>query len=162
MRESTSATVINVLLTDNGSEFTAQLLTDVTAGLYRAMGAHHVTISPYHPQTNGVTERLNSSLLKYLRVLTDTRVQDWPYHLGAAIYAYNTTHQTALGASPYVLMYGRDPTDALDQWIDSALEVEPPTVTADVWNERLRTARLLAQQHLRARVRCTPSRSVPP
>jgi transposase InsO family protein len=139
---------INVLLTDNGSEFTAELLTATTKGLYEAMGAHHVTISPRHPQTNGVTERLNSTLLKYLRVLTEKRRHDWHQHLSAAIYAYNTTHQTALGASPYLLMYGRDPVDALDQWIDDALELQPTPVSPDDWNFKLQQARQRAQEHL--------------
>ena len=38
-----------------------EYVSHVIRTLYQSMGAKHITISPYHLQTNGVTERLNST-----------------------------------------------------------------------------------------------------
>ena len=43
------------ILTDQGSNFTSQLL----AELYRLLHIHPICTSPYHPQTNGLVERFN-------------------------------------------------------------------------------------------------------
>jgi transposase InsO family protein len=104
---------VHSIVSDGGGEFVSHVI----RALYQSMGAKHITISPYHLQTNGVTERLNSTLLQYLRVMTEGHAADWANYLGAVQYAYNTAYQTALGATPYLLMYGRHPVDAVDQWL---------------------------------------------
>ena len=43
------------ILTDQGSNFTSQLL----AKLYRLLHIHSICTSPYHPQTDGLVERFN-------------------------------------------------------------------------------------------------------
>ncbi len=132
------------LLSDNGGEFTA----DICRALYRAMGARHVATSPYHPETNGATERLNSTLLPYLRSFAEHDPDHWFRYLGAAQFAYNTSFQTSLAATPYFLLYGRDPVDAVDQTVEALLGEEQPLPTLDEWSQRLEMARHLAQRHL--------------
>jgi len=136
---------IHTIASDGGTEF----LGPVVQELYKAMGSHHVIGSPYHPQSNSVVERLNSTLLQYLRVMSEGKPSDWPHYLGACAYVYNTTHQTAIGTSPYMLMYGRMPGDAIDQWIDEALGVHQEPLPIDDWLYRLDTARFYAQENVR-------------
>jgi hypothetical protein len=94
-------------------------------------------------------ERLNATLLQYLRLVTEGRPTDWPHFIAACAYTYNTAHQTSLGTSPYMLMYGRPPADAVDQWIDEALGVHTAPLQPEEWHFRLNTARYYAQEHLR-------------
>ena len=51
------------ILTDQGSNFTSQLL----AELYRLLHVHPIRTSPYHPQTDGLVERFNKTLKEMLR-----------------------------------------------------------------------------------------------
>ncbi len=46
---------VAVLLSHRGKQFTEF----ASQALYRAMGARHVTTSPYHPECNGLNERSN-------------------------------------------------------------------------------------------------------
>jgi hypothetical protein len=112
------------------------------------MGVRHVATSPYHPETNGATERLNSTLLPYLRSFAEHDPDHWFWYLGAAQFAYNTSFQTSLAATPYFLLYGRDPVDTVDQTVEALLGEDQPQPTLDQWSQRLETARHLAQRHL--------------
>src|SRR3990167_4856178 len=127
-----------------GHEFTSALIKN----LHELMGARHLVISPFHPQSNGATERVNSTLLAYLRALTEEKPGSWPRYLAAATYAFNTTHQTMLGCSHYFLMFGREPVDTMDLWMETALQIPHDGVSVDSWGERLEVALFLAQELL--------------
>ena len=51
------------ILTDQGSNFTSQLLTEI----YRLLHVHPIRTTPYHPQTDGLVERFNKTLKSLLR-----------------------------------------------------------------------------------------------
>ena len=137
---------VNVLLSDRGGEFCNQ----VSEALFREMGVTHVTTAPYHPQTNGLVERINSTLVTYLRAFCERDPDNWFRYLGAAVFAYNTAFQTSLAATPYFLMFGRDPVDSCDLLLEdmSGLREEEPKVSVTEWSHRLEVARHVAQEHL--------------
>lgn len=59
----------------------------------------------YNPQSDGQVERLNKTMVEILRTFTKGR-PNWVKYLPAAAFAYNTTHQISLGASPFVALRG--------------------------------------------------------
>ena len=61
------------ILTDQGSNFTSQLL----AELYRMLHVHLIRTSPYHPQTDGLVERFNQTLKSMLRTAAVQEGKDW-------------------------------------------------------------------------------------
>lgn len=65
--------------------------------------------SSYHPQTNGQTERLNQCLETYLRCLVHANPHKWSAWLPQAEYWYNTNFHSALGRSPFEVLYGHKP-----------------------------------------------------
>ena len=69
------------------------------------MGMKKVRTSPYHPQADGLVERLNRTLLQMLS--TADRASDWDHHLDTVAFAYRTSVQPSIGLSPFQLLYGR-------------------------------------------------------
>ena len=97
--------VPEVILTDQGSEFKGQEFKQWLEG----MGIEHRRTSPYHPQSNGRTERFNGTLKRILRKLVNGNRADWEDQLGAALTAYRISTSTVTGQSPFMLRYVHPP-----------------------------------------------------
>jgi transposase InsO family protein len=96
--------VPTVLISDNGGEFTS---TTFERWLREFGVSHHLT-SPYHPQSNGMTERFNGTIQRLLLKLTGGDSRKWSKHLPEALYAHRIT-QGSSGLSPYQAVYGQKP-----------------------------------------------------
>lgn len=91
------------ILTDNGSNFTAKL----TEELLRRLNCHHVRASPYHPQSNGMLERVHHVFKTTLEKLREGDPQ-WDHWVPDVLMALRTAPHTATGFSPYELLFGRE------------------------------------------------------
>ena len=67
--------------------------------------------SAYHPQTDGQIERLNQCLEGSLRCTVHSCPRQWSKWLLVADFWYNTAHHSALGRSPFEVLYGQSPTE---------------------------------------------------
>ena len=65
--------------------------------------------SSYYPQTDGQTERLNQCLETYLRCFVQACPSKWSQWISLAEYWYNTTFHSALGRTPFEVLYGNPP-----------------------------------------------------
>lgn len=63
----------------------------------KILGTEKVNTSAYHPQTDGLTERFNRTLMDIISF---------------ALFAYQTAIQTSTKEMPFYLMYGRKITDS--------------------------------------------------
>ena len=93
------------ILTDQGSNFTSQLLTE----LYRMLQA-----TPYHPQTDGLVERFNQNLKSMLRKIATKEGRDWDKMTPFLLFAYREVPQSSTGFSPFELLYGKQVRGPLD------------------------------------------------
>ena len=94
-----------VILSDQGSHFINQLMENIKY----LIGYNHIYSTPYHPQTNGIVERLNATFIPQISKLQDTNHNNWDEYLQAVVFAYNTGIHKNTKYSPYELLYGRSP-----------------------------------------------------
>lgn len=98
------------LLSDRGRVF----LSEVIEALLSECHVVHRTTTSYHPQTNGITERLNRTLGDMLSMYVSANQSKWDLALPFVTFAYNTATQTTTGFSPFFLLYGREPSSTID------------------------------------------------
>jgi hypothetical protein len=77
--------------------------------LFRLTDTKLLMSSSYHPQTDGQTERLNQCLENFLRCSVSACPKQWSKWLSVAEFWYNTTFHTALGTTPFQVLYGHSP-----------------------------------------------------
>ena len=97
--------VPNQLLSDRGANFLSNLLTEV----YSLMGIQKLNTTAYHPQTDGLVERFNRTLIDMLAKTVKSNCKDWDQRLPYVLFAYRCSPQSSTGESPFFLLYGRDP-----------------------------------------------------
>ena len=98
------------ILTDQGTNFTSQLLQEV----YRLLKVKPIRTTPYHPQTDGLVERFNNTLKSMLQKAASAEGKNWDDLLPYLLFAYREVPQASTGFSPFELLYGRQVRGPLD------------------------------------------------
>jgi len=91
--------VPDVITTDQGSQFELDLFSQ----LMTSFGIQHLRSSPYHPQANGMVERLRRPLKA---ALTAHDSPQWTLRLPIVLLAFRNLVKPELGCSPSELVYG--------------------------------------------------------
>lgn len=102
-----------IILTDRGTHFNNQLL----ERLCKKFEVEHLMSTPYHPQTNGLVERFNRTLIESLAKLTQQNVNNWDKYIAPALFSYRTSKHSTTRLTPFFLVYGREaklPTDSTE------------------------------------------------
>ena len=61
----------------------------------------HCISSPYHPQTNGLDERMNQTLTRMLVKLAREKKEDWDLYIESALYAYRISRHDSTKYTPF-------------------------------------------------------------
>ena len=92
------------LHSDQGRQFEAE----VTTQLCQFLQIEKTRTTPYHPQSDGLVERFNRTLLNMLSTCSMEHPSDWDLYLSKLCLAYNSSVQSTTGYSPFFLMFGRE------------------------------------------------------
>ena len=120
----------------------------------KILGIKWLWTMPYHPQTNGLVERLHQMIMHMIGKLGEDRKANWPSHLAEIVHAYNATCSTVTGYSPHYLMFWHRPRLPVDFFLPTIGSNEAPMreasvkhvdkYVASIW-DRLRTTLWEAQ-----------------
>uniref|UniRef100_A0A803TGK0 Gypsy retrotransposon integrase-like protein 1 n=1 Tax=Anolis carolinensis TaxID=28377 RepID=A0A803TGK0_ANOCA len=137
------------LVSDLGTQFTSQLMKK----LLELCGIKHLTSTPYHPQTNGLVENLNKTLVKMIKAYSQQRPHDWDTKLQQLLFAYRSVPQDSTGYSPFELLFGRKargPLDLIREHWEASPTPDPVPVDDYIKDlqSTLKMARDIAQEHL--------------
>jgi hypothetical protein len=140
------------ILSDQGSEF----LNETIKALQEVMKIQGIYATPYHPQTNGQTERTNKTLCTILTNYQIEKKGEWDEWISTALYAYRSKVHTTTKFTPAFLLYGfqmKTPI-VLDLYKDLSDEDKLERTArehANLIGERLRNVRDLSQQNANKR-----------
>ncbi|MGL4337186.1 MAG: RNase H-like domain-containing protein [Turicibacter sp.] len=125
------------LLTDRGTNFTSDLFKAITE-LFQIL---KLTTSPYHPQTDGLVERFNGTLINMLASYTNRQQRDWDLFINSCLYAYRNSVHASTGETPFYLMYLRRNNMPMDLEFQASTTqyMDVPDYKA-VMNERMQSA----------------------
>jgi hypothetical protein len=93
------------IISDRDPRFTSKFWEQ----LCHHLGTQRNMSTPYHPQSDGQTERMNRVLEEMLRHFVTPYQTDWVSHLTNCEFAINNAVQESTGFSPFYLTYGYHP-----------------------------------------------------
>src|SRR6266498_1637588 len=98
-----------ILQSDKGTHFVNELIQRLT----KRFKIRHSLSSSYHSQSNGLVERFNKTLCEGIAKLAE-EVDQWDRFIQPVLFAYRTKELRISKQSPYMLVYGREPTLVMD------------------------------------------------
>ena len=94
-----------LIISDRGTQFDSELWNTV----WRMMGTRVSLATTHHPQTNGLTERCNRTLISLIRKYTQKHPNHWAEFLPLFEFAYNSTVHSTTKVSPFAAERGYVP-----------------------------------------------------
>ena len=96
--------VLYRIISDNGTPF---VNSEVRKMLEFYQIKHHRS-SPYYPQGNGQAEATNKTSIKIISKMNQEYIGGWEMHLPDTFWAYRSSPKSAMGFSPFSLVYGTE------------------------------------------------------
>ena len=96
-----------LLVSDNGAVFISTGFKEFV----QQNGIRHTTSAPYHPATNGLTERAVQTFKTSIKKMTSGSLED---RLSKFLFHYRITPHSTTGVTPAELLLGRRPRSVLD------------------------------------------------
>ena len=130
----------NSIVSDRGSLFTSKFW----SSLCYFLGIKRRLSTAFHPQTDGQTERQNSTMEAYLRAFVNFEQNDWARLLPMAEFAYNNAKNASTGYTPFELNCGYRPRMSYEEEVDSRFKSK----SADKLSAELRELMIVYQKNL--------------
>lgn len=120
------------ILSDNGSNFKSEVMADTMV----ILSSQQLYTAPYHPEANGVVERLNRTFTSMMRKFVNDQQSDWDIFLPFINRAYNTSVHEVTHAAPHFVVFGSNPESLIDRFL--SFEGVPSDRTR--WGDSMRAA----------------------
>ncbi|XP_078250271.1 uncharacterized protein LOC144589471 [Pogona vitticeps] len=118
---------VSEIITDLGTSFTSKLM----KRLWQICGIKHKETTAYHPESNGLTEKFNGTLMRMIRAYLAENPNNWDQKLQSLLFAYRSVPQASTGFSPFELLFGRKvkgPLDLIKQNWEQITQDDPQDV----------------------------------
>ena len=125
-----------IILSDKGTTFDSELWKEV----WQMLGTRVSLATTHHPQTNGLTERLNRTLIALIRKYTQMYPSRWTEFLPIFEFAYNRSIHTTTGVSPFLANTGQVPPIPAQLLVTPRHLLEPNDVTINTHVQDVRRA----------------------
>ena len=134
------------IVSDRGSLFTSRMW----ANLMYALKIERRLSTAFHPQTDGQTERQNSTLEQYFRSYVNYTQDNWSVLLPLAEFAYNSSIHSSTGKVPFEVNYGYIPRSDMvtTEEVQKYTAAKGISAEAEVLTDTLRNTRKECQQAL--------------
>ena len=136
------------LHSDQGRQFESKLMAEVC----KLLQIHKTRTTPYHPQSDGLVEKFNRTMLAMLATCAKDNPLDWERHVRKVCMAYNTSVQASTGYTPFFLMFGRQariPVDVIYGTPNNT--TQSPNEYAATLGKQMSQAFALARKHSEAK-----------
>jgi RNase H-like domain found in reverse transcriptase/Reverse transcriptase (RNA-dependent DNA polymerase)/Integrase zinc binding domain/Chromo (CHRromatin Organisation MOdifier) domain len=104
------------IISDSDARFRSALWT----GFWQRQGTKLLRGTAYHPQTDGITERANRTMVEALRACVQQNPDDWDLLLPDVQLAVNSSRNASTGFTPYFMTHGREARTGLDAQMEQA------------------------------------------
>ena len=95
---------------DQGRNFDSNLFRE----LCKLLHIHKSRTSPYHPQSDGMIERFNRTLLSMLSLFVGDNQLNWDTLLPYVMLAYRSSVHASTSFTPYKVLFGREMVFPID------------------------------------------------
>ena len=136
--------------TDQGTEFNSHLFREMCA----LLGMEKTRTTPYRPNSDGLTERVNRTIIAMLRAMAVDNLE-WDEDLPFVLAAYRASVHESTRNTPNMLMFGREITFPVDIVTGgyNAIPDFPCKVEYVEWlRDTIRLAHEVANKHLKVAV----------
>ena len=122
-------------MTVRGTNFTSALIKETC----KLLKIHKLQTSSYHPQANGICERMHKLLIDMLSHFVRKDARNWDDYVPYAVMAYRAMPHCSTKCSPYYLVFGRDMRLPIED--DWRPKVTKPCIEGD-YEEHVKTLAL--------------------
>ena len=135
-----------IIHSDQGRQYESQLFLEMCKVLH----IKKTRTTPYHPQSDGMVERFNKTLVRMLKSYINNHQSDWDEHLPFLTMAYRSAELETTGFSPNYLMLGREVSTPLDIMYEmpSSIRSIPENQWAWALKEKLEEAYSYVRNHV--------------
>lgn len=130
---------------DQGRQFESNLFAEVCI----LLGIQKTRTTPFHPQSDGQSERNIKTLTRMIAMVTADQ-EDWDVHLPFLTMAYRATPHASSGFTPNYLMFGREVAMPVDVVLGAAPNQRlPSNQYAKELRDQLERSYILARDNLK-------------
>ncbi len=130
---------------DQGREFESNLF----KCLMNLLKTDKIRTSSYHPQSDGMVERFNKTIVEMLTAFAAEKPRTWDEHLPYLMMAYRSSVHASTGVTPFAMLYGREMVLPVDLMVPKPTENTDQVVCGPEYVEWLKATLISAHNFAR-------------
>ena len=138
--------VQTMIHSDQGKQFEGHLFTE----MWKMLNVKKTRTTPCHPQSDGMVERFNKTLVRMLKTYVNDHQSDWDEYLPYVTMAYRSVEHETTGCSSNYLMLGGEVQTPLDIMYEMPASVK--SIPANQWAWELKEKMEVAHRIVRENI----------